>query len=152
MGKHQEQTFGWLFPSVTCVVSRFLPLKENHIPSTIKQKEVNNTEYLRFYCHCFSMWCSNPDDHFLSQSGIHSFPSTQMYSSCRSLRLIFSKPIEYLYHQGQCYISNCTFLLIRNLAEGCAKPYAFICRWHFYFHWMMRCPLFLIPFPLKWQM
>lgn len=97
------------------------------------------------------MWCPNPDDNFLSQSGIHSFPPPQMYSSCRSLRFIFSKPFEYLYHQGQCYISDCTFLLIRNPAEGCAKPYAFICRWHFYFHWMMRCPPFLILFPLKWQ-
>lgn len=119
----------------------------------IKQKEVNNTvEYLGFNSHCFSVWCPNADDHFLSQSGIHSFPSPQMYSFCRPLRLIVSKPFEYLYHQGQCYISNCTFLLVRNPAEGCAKPYAFICRWHFYFHWMMRCPLFLITFPLKWQM
>lgn len=148
MGKYQQQTFGWLFHSVTsAVVSRFLPLKENHVLSAIKQKEANNTEeYLSFHSHCFSVW-----HHFLSQSGIHSFPSPQMYSSCRSLWLIFPKSFEYLYHQGHCYIFDCTFLLIRNPAEGCAKPYAFICRWPFYFHWTIRCPpLFLIPFPLKW--
>lgn len=70
-----------------------------------------------------------------------------------TLRIFFSQSqFDFLYHQSQCYISYCTFLLNRNLAAGCGKLYAFICRWHFYFHWMMRFPLFLIPFLLKWQM
>lgn len=66
--------------------------------------------------------------------------------------IVFPNPFDYLHGLGQCCISYCTFLLIINLADDCEKPYAFICRWHSYFRWRMRCPLFLIPFPLKQQM
>lgn len=127
--------------SATCViVSRIIPLKENHISSTIKQKEVNKTEeYLSFHSHCLSVWSPNLMFFFCPRLVyLLSHPHRCTHPADLYFEIFLPpSPFDYLYRQGQCYISYCTFLL----ADGCGKPYAFICRWHFYFHWMMRCPL-----------